>query len=186
MAQVDEPPGPSASLADNLGFLLGHAHDRHRALAASRLVEVGLAPKEYGALSVLVAEGPLTQQQLGRRTGIDRTTMVAVADALEEKGFAVRERSPADRRAYELRATAQGRRTLGRAARAMHRAEAEFLEALVRASARPAQVDAPPAGTALTASAPRPFTLRQPAGCLPHPRVHQRHVHPRSGAGEAA
>ena len=87
-------------------------------------------PKEYGALSVLVAEGPLTQQQLGRRTGIDRTTMVAVADALEEKGFAVRERSPADRRAYELRATAQGRRTLGRAARAMQRAEAEFLEAL--------------------------------------------------------
>ena len=130
MAQVDEPPGPSASLADNLGFLLGNAHDRHRALAASRLVAVGLAPKEYGALSVLVAEGPLTQQQLGRRTGIDRTTMVAVADALEGKGFAVRERSPADRRAYELRATAQGRRTHGRAARAMQRAEGEFLEAL--------------------------------------------------------
>ena len=56
--------------------------------------------------------------------------MVAVADALEEKGFAVRERSPADRRAYELRATAPGRRTLGRATRAMQRAEAEFLEAL--------------------------------------------------------
>jgi DNA-binding MarR family transcriptional regulator len=134
MAQVDEPPGPPAapseSLADNLGFLLGHAHDRHRALAAGRLAGLGLAPKEYGALSVLVAEGPLTQQQLGRRTGIDRTTMVAVADGLEHKGLAVRERSPADRRAYALGATAAGRRTLRRAARAIAAAEEEFLAAL--------------------------------------------------------
>ena len=130
MAQEDEPTGPSAALSDNLGFLLGHAHDRHRALAAARLTGLGLAPKEYGALSVLVAEGPLTQQQLGRRTGIDRTTMVAVADGLEGKGLAVRERSPADRRAYALRATPEGRRTLRRAVRAIEAAESEFLAAL--------------------------------------------------------
>ena len=120
----------SPALSENLGFLLGQAHEQHRSLAASRLVEVGLAPKEYGALSVLVDEGPLTQQQLGRRTGIDRTTMVAIADALEEKGFAVRERSPADRRAYVLRVTGPGRRTLTRARRAIARTEDDFLEPL--------------------------------------------------------
>lgn len=127
MTQVDGSRSPSPGLADNLGFLLGQAHEQHRSIAAVRLGTLGLAPKEYGALSVLVAEGPLTQQQLGRRTGIDRTTMVAIADALEEKGFAVRERSPADRRAYALRVTGPGRRTLGRATRAIARAEEEFL-----------------------------------------------------------
>lgn len=136
MTQEDDPPGPSAALAENLGFLLGHAHDRHREIAASRLLGVGLAPKEYGALSVLVAEGPLTQQELGRRTRIDRTTMVAVADALESKALAVRERNPADRRAYALRATPQGRRTLTRATRAIQRAEDEFLSSLSPADRR--------------------------------------------------
>jgi DNA-binding MarR family transcriptional regulator len=130
MRQVVDPPGPSAALAENLGFLLGHAHERHRELAAELLVRLGLAPKEYGALSVLVAEGPLTQQELSRRTGIDRTTMVAIADALEKKGFAVRERNPADRRAYALRVTTKGRRTLARASRAIDRAEDEFLAPL--------------------------------------------------------
>jgi DNA-binding MarR family transcriptional regulator len=130
MTQGDDPQDRSAALAQNLGFLLGTAHDRHRELAAARLVGLGLAPKEYGALSVLVAEGPLTQQQLGRRTGIDRTTMVAVADALEEKGLAVRERDPSDRRAYALRVTGPGRRTLARARRAAALAEEEFLAGL--------------------------------------------------------
>ena len=130
MTQVGDTSGPSAALAENLGFLLGQAHERHRELAASRLRGVGLAPKEYGALSVLVAEGPLTQQELSRRTGIDRTTMVAIADALEEKGHVVRERHPADRRAYALRVTTQGRRTRARASRAVQRTEEEFLAPL--------------------------------------------------------
>ena len=77
-----------------------------------------------------MAEGPLTQQGLSRRTGIDRTTMVGIADALEDKGMVVRERSPADRRAYALRVTAQGRRVLGRATRAIQAAEEEFLAPL--------------------------------------------------------
>ncbi len=130
MTQEADPSGPSEVLSDNLGFLLGHAHDHHRELAATRLQRLGLAPKEYGALSVLVAEGALTQQGLSRRTGIDRTTMVGIADALEDKGMVVRERSPADRRAYALRVTAQGRRVLGRATRAIEAAEDEFLAAL--------------------------------------------------------
>jgi DNA-binding MarR family transcriptional regulator len=56
--------------------------------------------------------------------------MVAVADGLEEKGFAVRERSPADRRAYVLRVTGPGRRAVTRAGRSMERAADEFLAPL--------------------------------------------------------
>ena len=134
MAQVDEPPGPSASLADNLGFLLGHAHDHHRALAASRLIEVGLAPKEYGALSSWSPRGrsrssssagapdrPHDHGGRRRRPG--------------GEGFRSARAQPCRSTRLPLRATAQGRRTHGRATRAMQRAETEFLEPCPSASA---------------------------------------------------
>jgi DNA-binding MarR family transcriptional regulator len=76
---------------------------------------------------VLVDEGPLSQQRLGQRQGVDRTTMVAVVDDLERRGLVERQRRPHDRRAYSLHATAKGRRVLKRAIEAATRAEDEFL-----------------------------------------------------------
>jgi DNA-binding MarR family transcriptional regulator len=116
-----------AALSDRLGFLLGRAHLAHRAIAERALASFGLGVKEFGALSVLVEEGPLSQQRLGERQGVDRTTMVAVVDELERRGLVERRRNPADRRAYALHATAKGRRLLRRAREAAKRAEDEFL-----------------------------------------------------------
>jgi DNA-binding MarR family transcriptional regulator len=56
--------------------------------------------------------------------------MVAIADALEERGLVERRRDPRDRRAYALRVTAAGRAMLGRAERAIEGAEEEFLAPL--------------------------------------------------------
>ena len=86
-----------------------------------------LRGKELGALKILAAEGPLSQQRLGERMGVDRTTMVAVVDALEREGYAERRRDDEDRRAYAVRPTAAGRRVLRRAAGAIERAEDRFL-----------------------------------------------------------
>jgi DNA-binding MarR family transcriptional regulator len=86
-----------------------------------------LGVKEFGALSILVEEGPLSQQRLSERQGIDRTTMVAVIDALERRGLVERRRDPHDRRAYSLSATANGRRVPRQASEAAERAEDEFL-----------------------------------------------------------
>ena len=117
----------SPVLAELLGYLLGQAHLAHRRLAEAELASLGLRAKEFGALSVLAAEDGMSQQRLGAAMGVDRTTMVAVADALERKGFVERKRDPADRRAYALRPTAKGRRVLERASQAATRAEAQFL-----------------------------------------------------------
>jgi DNA-binding MarR family transcriptional regulator len=116
-----------AGLSDRLGFLLGRAHLAHRSIAERALASLGLGVKEFGALSVLVEEGPLSQQRLGERQGIDRTTMVAVVDELERKRWVERRRNPQDRRAYSLHATPAGRRVLGQASHAVARAEDEFL-----------------------------------------------------------
>jgi DNA-binding MarR family transcriptional regulator len=99
-------------------------------IAERALAPLGLSGKGFGALILLVQEGPLSQQRLGARQGIDRTTMVAVVDELETAGFVERRRDPRDRRAYSLHATAKGRRMLQRAADATRRAEDEFLAPL--------------------------------------------------------
>jgi DNA-binding MarR family transcriptional regulator len=53
--------------------------------------------------------GSLSQQAIGERLRIDRTTMVALIDDLERGGYVKRERNPHDRRAYVI-TRGQGRR----------------------------------------------------------------------------
>jgi DNA-binding MarR family transcriptional regulator len=119
-----------------LGYLLGRAHLEHRAIAERALASLGLSGKGFGALILLAHEGPLSQQRLGQRQGIDRTTMVAVVDELESAGYVERRRDPRDRRAYSLHATTKGRRVLARAAEATKGAEDEFLAPLSEADRR--------------------------------------------------
>ena len=78
---------------------------------------LGIGKPALVALAVLVAEGPLRQARLSERTGIDRATLVAVLNELEERGLARRDPDPGDRRAHAVSATAAGRRLLVRAAR---------------------------------------------------------------------
>ncbi|MBJ7331681.1 MAG: MarR family transcriptional regulator [Solirubrobacteraceae bacterium] len=111
----------------NLGYLLGRAHLEHRAIAEERLAPFALRGKEFGALRIVAEDGPMSQQRLGERMGVDRTTMVAVVDALQREGYVERERDPADRRAYALRVTPRGRRVLPRATAAAEDAEEAFL-----------------------------------------------------------
>lgn len=117
-------------LSEQLGFLLGRAHLAHREISSRALGPVGLGVKELGALAVLAEEGPLSQQRLGERQGVDRTTMVAVVDALERGRLVRRERDPRDRRAYALHPTPAGRRALARGLVRARRAEDEFLAPL--------------------------------------------------------
>jgi DNA-binding MarR family transcriptional regulator len=122
-------PMPDA-LAERLGPLLGRAHDAHRRLSLQALAPLGLSVKAVGAMTVLEAEGPLSQRRLAERQGIDRTTMVAVVDELERLGAVERRRDPGDRRANALRLTASGRRLLARARTAVAGAEEAFLAPL--------------------------------------------------------
>ncbi|MGH2846687.1 MAG: MarR family winged helix-turn-helix transcriptional regulator [Thermoleophilaceae bacterium] len=124
------------ALSDRLGFLLGRTHQAHRSIAERALASIGIGVKEFGALSVLVEEGPLSQQRLGERQGVDRTTMVAVVDGLERSGLVERRRNPDDRREYSLHPTPAGRRVLRRANQAAERAEDEFLSRIPAADRR--------------------------------------------------
>lgn len=126
----------STVLSQMIGPLLGHAHQAHRSLVEPALAELGLGVKEFGALALLADEGPLSQQRLGTRQRVDRTTIVATVDALEAGGLVERRRHAGDRRAYALHVTARGLQMLQQAREAAARAEDEFLAALPPADRR--------------------------------------------------
>ena len=80
--------------------------------------------------ALLEAEGPTSQQRLAERIGVDRTTMVALIDALEKKQLVIRHRDPCNRRAYVLEVTAAGHKKLRHALKAVQLAEQEALAPL--------------------------------------------------------
>ena len=126
---MDVPP----ALSHHLGFLLKHAQLDLRAISEPALAELGVTGREAAILTLLEDEGPRSQQRLADRLEVDRTTMVALVDALERKQLVTRHRDADDRRAYALELTAEGRRTVARSEGVIAAAEREFLAPLPEA-----------------------------------------------------
>src|SRR5438105_13448372 len=133
--EAPEGEYPSA-LSARIGFLLARAHVMAREEADRALAEVRLSMKGYAALATLVSDGPISQQRLSQRIGMDPATMVDVIDGLEESGFILRQRNPQDRREYALQTTAEGRALYSRALRAIMKAEQQTVRGLEPEEAR--------------------------------------------------
>jgi DNA-binding MarR family transcriptional regulator len=124
------------ALADRLGYLFKHAHQRLLDLAGPAMAPFGIDGRELAVLTVLGAGVPMSQQEAAEELGVDRTTMVALVDALEDKGLVERHRSQSDRRKNIVELTSAGRKCLRGAGRARDAAEQEFLTPLGAAGAR--------------------------------------------------
>ena len=74
----------------------------------------GLTLQQMHVLVELVSAPGQTSTQLSERAGILRTNFSSVCHKLEERGLVERRRSDRDRRAFELRATDEGRELLAR------------------------------------------------------------------------
>jgi DNA-binding MarR family transcriptional regulator len=122
--------GPGPELSGNLGYLLKHAHLRMAELTTKALASHGIDGREFGVLLSLTGREPPSQQQAARRLGIDRTTMVAMLDALEGKGLVSRHPHADDRRRNVVELTDAGKDTLRRAVEASEEVERVFLAAL--------------------------------------------------------
>jgi len=105
------------------------------AIPANRLVGEGLARLEarrhhYVVLAGLDEQGPASQAELGRRTHIDRSDMVAAVNELVERGLVERTLDTADRRRKVVSLTAAGRRHLRELDELLARAQDELLAPL--------------------------------------------------------
>jgi DNA-binding MarR family transcriptional regulator len=122
--------GPPAVLADRLLYLVKRTAMVVGEATEPVLARFGLDNRTYTLLLLVDAEGPGSQQQLGTRLGIDRTTMVSLVDHAERGGFVVRRRNPADRRAYAIEMTPEGTRALAAARPEVEAAERALLAGL--------------------------------------------------------
>jgi len=123
----EQPPAP---LESRLGYLLKHAQQRLARASAEALAPFGIDGHELAVLAVLAAEYPLSQVEVAGRLGVDRTTMVALVDGLEDHGLVERRRSPHDRRKNIVELTDEGRDCLYQAERARRATERRFLAPL--------------------------------------------------------
>jgi DNA-binding MarR family transcriptional regulator len=121
---------PLPALAGRLGYLLKHAQQRLAGLTATALAPFGISGRQLAVLIAIDDRVPLSQQEVARRLGVDRTTMVALVDELEGKRLVERRPDPEDRRRNVVALTGAGQTTLAGAAEASAKAERQFLAGL--------------------------------------------------------
>ena len=121
---------PHAAVRRYPGFLMLWIGRNSSARFAEALAPLNLAPPQFGLLNVLHASESMSQQELGKSLGIDPSTMVALIDDLEARGFVERRRRPEDRRAHAVYLTDEGRTTLSRGRRVAARMQEKLLARL--------------------------------------------------------
>ncbi len=101
-----------AELDSLLGYLLRRAQGAmHRDFLAA-VSDFGLTQKQAAVLWLIQANGGVSQVEVAAALGMDRATMMAVTDRVEDRGFVTRKRSSTDRRRQELYLTPSGQSTL--------------------------------------------------------------------------
>jgi DNA-binding MarR family transcriptional regulator len=101
-----------AELDSLLGYLLRRAQGAmHRDFMAA-VADFGLTQKQAATLWLIHANPGVSQAEVASALGMDRATMMAVIDRLEDRSFVVRKRSSVDRRRQDLYLTPAGQSTL--------------------------------------------------------------------------
>lgn len=90
-----------------IGFVLRQAYQRHTAIFASRMVG-DLTPRQFSTLARLHAQGPLSQNHLGRLTAMDVATIKGVVDRLRVRGLVETSADAQDARRRVVSLTAAG------------------------------------------------------------------------------
>ena len=131
-----EPPALPPSMRDRVPFLLYRAAEISHSLANEMLAEMALSARQVGILTMVTELEPMTQKALADALRIDRTTMVALLDDLEDKGYAARQRHPRDRRAFLVHPTDSGQAAKVAAVRILDQQQRLFLAPLTLAERR--------------------------------------------------
>ncbi len=103
----------SYRLDDQIGFVLRQVAQRH-ALIFTAGVEGEVTATQWAALAKLNEAGPLSQNLLGRLTGMDAATIKGVIDRLSHRGFTETRPDPEDGRRVLVALTSDGRELVGR------------------------------------------------------------------------
>lgn len=99
----------SSDLEDLVGYNLKRAYVIIQTDFRKALGEDGMSARVFSALSLCVRFPNITQSELARMIGIERSGLVAIVDELEAQGHLRRVQVPRDRRVQALVPTDEGR-----------------------------------------------------------------------------
>jgi MarR family transcriptional regulator, transcriptional regulator for hemolysin len=116
-------------LASDLCWLLARASHVLMTESTAALEQSGISPREHAVLATAMT-GELTQTEIARQVGLDKTTMVVTVDELEAAGLAERRPSRTDRRARVITVTKAGERKVREAEKVLDRVRDDVLSAL--------------------------------------------------------
>ena len=116
-------PGPDSEIT----WLLHRAAQRLRTVTGRAAGAHGLTLRDHIVLSALHLSPGMTQVELGRAVGMDKTTLTGELDHLERSGWVERSVDPRDRRARVLHVTKAGEKVRRAVSRDADRAEREAL-----------------------------------------------------------
>lgn len=119
MNLVDHPrPSPAAHDADRgrideiLGFHIRLAHGAVYRHFTETFADQGLTQKQVSVLWLIDDHPQIAQADIGRRLQMDRATVMAIINRLQQRGFVTRGASTLDRRRQTLDMTPEGRQAL--------------------------------------------------------------------------
>ena len=97
-APAPEVAGPAPAIDSEITWLLHRAAQRMHGATGEVAEKHGLSLRDYIVLSALDKTPGLTQGELGRSLGLDKTTLMSQLDGLERRGLVERHHDPRDRR----------------------------------------------------------------------------------------
>src|SRR5690349_2673077 len=119
-------------LAEQVGFLMRVAMQRHTAIVMSRMI-AGLMQMKFDALAKRLETGPCSQNQLGRLIYPDAATTKGVVDRLAARRLVTVCADPHDRRRRAIALTRLGRSIATKATQVARRITRETLVPLTAA-----------------------------------------------------
>lgn len=135
LVAVAVPAGPPQRLRRLPSWLINQARVIANRQVGERLGRPGQRT-DYAVLASLQEFGSLSQAEIGRRLGIDRSDIVALLNHLQDEELVNRQPDPDDRRRNAISLTTTGRRRLRRMDRDVGRAQDDLLEPLDAAERR--------------------------------------------------
>lgn len=117
-------------LPELTGYHLRRAQVALFANYARMVGKLRVTPGQFGVIAIIGANPGISQSALARAIGIERSTMVAAIDVLENRKFVERRASPADRRSNALVLSSRGEAVLAQVVDRVREHEREFLSSL--------------------------------------------------------
>jgi MarR family transcriptional regulator, lower aerobic nicotinate degradation pathway regulator len=111
-AMMTGDQAPHARLRRTPSWLINQASAHSHRLVTARFAAADARGYHYRLLAALAEYGPASQAELGRRTGIDRSDVVAALNELADKKLIERSSDPTDRRRNIITITPEGSRRL--------------------------------------------------------------------------